>query len=118
MKSIYRLKKNYQYGYVYKHAESVSDKLFVVLYCKSNARQTKVGFSVSKKYGNAVCRNRIRRQMKSAVSSLMPEVSSGYNLIVIPRRQGDYRFTEIEVSLRKLFVKAGLINEVRGDCLT
>ena len=71
MKSIYRLKKNYQYNYVYKHAQSVSDQGFIMLYCSSRSNPTKVGFSVSKKYGKAVQRNRIRRQMKAAASAVM-----------------------------------------------
>lgn len=109
MKSCYRLKKNYQYNYVYKHAQSVADKNFVVLYCKSNKTQSQVGFSVSKKYGHAVCRNRIRRQMKAAVSAVMPRVKNGFNVVMVPRRSRPYRFEEIVESTEKLFQKAGLL---------
>lgn len=112
MKSIYRLKKNYQYNYVYKHAESVSDRNFVMLYCangRNNVKQTKVGFSVSKKYGKAVMRNRIRRQMKAAVSALMPSVNNGYNVIFIPRRRETYLYDEVTQSVSFLLKKAGLL---------
>ena len=113
MKSIYRLKKNYQYNYVYKHASSVSDKYFVMLYCenknKPTVRQTKVGFSVSKKYGKAVARNRIRRQLKAAVSTFMPSVKDGYNVIFIPRRHETYLFTDVSQSVQYLLRKAGLL---------
>ena len=109
MKSIYRLKKNYQYNYVYKHAESVADKNFVMLYCPSNTKQTKVGFSVSKKYGKAVKRNRIRRQLKAAVSNCMSEIKDGYNLIFIPRKSYDHLFSEVLCSVTNLLKKAELI---------
>ena len=109
MKSIYRLKKNYQYNYVYKHAESVADKNFILLYCSSKSKQSKVGFSVSKKYGKAVRRNRIRRQLKAAVSAVMPNVKDGYNAVFIPRRHDAYDYGEITVSVSKLFEKAGLL---------
>ncbi|MCH5159395.1 MAG: ribonuclease P protein component [Clostridiales bacterium] len=109
MKSIYRLKKNYQYNYVYKHASSVADKNFILLYCASNNKQSKVGFSVSKKYGKAVQRNRIRRQLKAAVSTLMPNVKEGFNAVFIPRRHEEYRYDEIVASVQKLFEKAGLL---------
>lgn len=108
MKSCYRLKKNYQYNYVYKHAQSVSDRNFVLLYCKSNKAQTQVGFSVSKKYGHAVSRNRLRRQMKAAVSPLMPAVASGYNIVLVPRKTEPYDFCDIQNSVLNLFEKAGL----------
>ena len=109
MKSTYRLKKNYQYNYVYKHASSVADKNFILLYCESNVKQSKVGFSVSKKYGKAVQRNRIRRQLKSAVSALMPSAKEGFNAVFIPRRHEAYEFAELASSVKKLLEKAGLL---------
>ena len=109
MKSIYRLKKNYQYNYVYKHAASVADKNFVMLYCTSNAKVSKAGFSVSKKYGKAVARNRIRRQMKAAVSIVMPRVKQGYNVIFIPRRHESYIFGDVIESVQYLLQKAQLL---------
>ena len=113
MKSIYRLKKNYQYNYVYKHAASVADKNFVMLYCANNktgAKQvTKVGFSISKKYGKAVARNRIRRQLKAAVSAVMPTVAEGYNVIFLPRRHEAYDYSDVCGSVVALFKRAGLL---------
>ena len=109
MKSIYRLKKNYQYNYVYKHAESVADKEFVMLYCASNVKQTKFGFSVSKKYGKAVARNRIRRQLKAAVTNVIPQVKVGYNVIFIPRRSEAYLYQDVVLSVQNLLKKAGLL---------
>lgn len=109
MKSIYRLKKNFQYNYVYKHAQSVADKNFIMLYCASHCNPTKVGFSVSKKYGKAVRRNRVRRQMKAAVSAVAERLVVGYNIVFIPRRNDEYRFDEIEQSFGKLLIRAGLL---------
>lgn len=109
MQSRYRLKKNYQYKYVYNHAQSVADKNFVMLYCKSNVKQSKAGFSVSKKFGKAVARNRIRRQMKAAVSQYMPNVTEGYNFIFIPRHSKTYMFAEVIQSAEYLLKKAGLL---------
>ena len=112
MKSIYRLKKNYQYNYVYKHALSVADKNFVMLYCENKSRgamQTKVGFSVSKKFGKAVQRNRIRRQMKAAVMAYISDVKDGYNVIFIPRRHETYLFCDVLNSVQSLLKRAGLL---------
>ena len=109
MKAIYRLKKNYQYRYVYTHSQSVADKFFVVLFCKSKNQQSKVGFSVNKKFGHAVKRNRIRRQMKSAVSQFAPSITPFFNVVIVPRKSEDYAFADVVSSLNKLFVKAGLL---------
>lgn len=108
MKAQYRLKKNYQYNYVYKHNQSVSDSHIVLLYCASKHQPvTRVGFSVGKKHGNAVCRNKLRRQLKSAMSSIMPTIRSGYNIIVVPRSD-KHSYSDILASLTRLVDKAGL----------
>lgn len=108
MKSIYRLKKKYQYNYVYKHAETVADNLLVLLYCKSNNPQTKVGFSVGKKYGHAVTRNAIRRKLKAAAQTFMPNIKGGYNLIFVPRMRENYDYWQLLDSMQQLLTKAGL----------
>ena len=109
MKSKYRLKKNYQYNYVYKHAQSVADRNFVMLFCKSNYEQSQAGFSVSKKYGNAVQRNRIRRQLKAVVNNFMPNVKPHYNIVFIPRKSQSYAHADIVQSVTALFEKSGLL---------
>lgn len=109
MKSCFRLKKNYQYNYVYKHALSVADKNLVLLYCKSNKTQSQAGFSVGKKYGHAVKRNRIRRQLKAAAETFMPLVKDGYNIIFVPRRAEEYEFGQITESMDRLLKKADLL---------
>ncbi len=94
---------------MYKHAKSVADGNFVMLYCKSNKYQSQVGFSVSKKFGNAVHRNRIRRQLKSVVSAFMPNVAPYYNIVFIPRKNGSYDYADIVESISALFTKSGII---------
>lgn len=81
----------------------------ILLYCQSNGKQTKVGFSVSKKYGKAVARNRIRRQMKAAVSGVIEQVKHGYNIVLIPRRSEAYLYSDLVVSVTNLLKKAGLM---------
>ncbi len=108
MKACYRLKKNYQYNYVYKHNQSVGDKRIVLLYCANKHQPvTKVGFSVNKKHGNAVCRNKLRRQLKSAMNSIMPTIKGGYNIIVVPRTE-KHSYADMLSSLSNLVYKAGL----------
>ena len=109
MQAKYRLKKNYQYNYVYKHAEKVSDRFFIVLYCESKVKQSKIGFSVSKKYGCAVVRNKLRRQMKSAAMQFASKMVPYYNVVIVPRRMPPYNFCDVQNSLTNLFEKAGLV---------
>ncbi len=55
---------------------------------KSQADSLRVGFTVSKKVGNAVCRNRARRRLKAAVGEIFPgQAAPGLDYVVIGRRE-------------------------------
>lgn len=94
---------------MYKHAKSVADKNFVLLYCKSNNAVSQAGFSIGKKFGNAVKRNKIRRQLKAAVSNYMPNVKPYHNVVFIPRKSGGYVYADVAESVAELLAKSGLL---------
>lgn len=55
---------------------------------ESRADATRVGFTVSKKVGNAVERNRARRRLKAAADELLPELAAAdVDLVVIGRKE-------------------------------
>ena len=65
-----RLKKNRHFKYIYKHGETkVLNKLSLV-YIKTKFKTYKVGFSVSKKVGKSVVRNKIKRRLRECFLSL------------------------------------------------
>ncbi|MEG1706589.1 MAG: ribonuclease P protein component [Clostridia bacterium] len=108
MKAQYRLKKSYQFNYVYKKGQSASDKNLVLLYCplKNNL---KIGFSVSKKYGHAVARNRIRRQLRVCATLLLPRTKRGYTLVWMPRATASHEFSVLLASMEKLLTNVDLL---------
>ena len=71
MERRYRLKKNRAFQYVYRRGHSVACRNLVMLLAPS--RELKIGFSVSKKTGNAVTRNRIKRRLQNALLKHDPE---------------------------------------------
>lgn len=71
-----------------------------------------VGFSVSKKLGNSVTRNRIKRRLREAFRPMISEAQPGYDLIFIARdavKEAD--FASIESAMRYLLRKAGLLKK-------
>ena len=68
-----RLGPNRQFSYVYRRGKRVSTRDLTLLYVKN--RQKRVGFSVSKKVGVAVVRNRTKRRLRECVRPLSRQVS-------------------------------------------
>lgn len=106
----YSLRRNKEFRYVYRKGKSVSDGNLVLIYVLTKTPRLKVGFSVSKKLGNSVERNRIKRRMKEAFFSLIDGVSPRCLLVFVPRdsaRELDYH--ELKASEARLLKKAGLM---------
>ena len=110
----YSLRRNKEFRYVYRRGKSVSDKYFVLIYVKTKTPHLKVGFSVSKKLGNAVSRNKIKRRMKEAFFSMLNDVSKKSLIVFVPRECAkNLEYTSILESLSKLLGKAGLVEIVK-----
>jgi ribonuclease P protein component len=97
---------------VYRRGKSVSDKAMVMVYVPTKTPHLKVGFSVSKKLGNSVVRNRIKRRMKEAFFSVLDNVNPSCLLIFTPRVEiREMTYQQIQLSLCKLLKKAGQFKE-------
>ncbi len=102
-----RLKKNTDFTRVYNKGKSYGCKNLVIYYLPSK-NQFRAGFSISKKVGNAVTRNRIRRYLKESLRLLEPQ-GKGYDIIFIARKPAsENNFFEIKRSVQYLFKKIGL----------
>lgn len=75
----------------------------------------RIGFTVTKKVGNAVVRNRIRRRLKAAATELLPQNGlSGWDYVVIGRgRALDESYDIILRDLRYAIRKAAKLEEAR-----
>ena len=94
------LKLNSDFRRVYPRGKSaVSPR--VVLYCRRNRQpENRVGFTVSKKLGNAVTRNRVRRRLREIVRLNAGQMKQGYDLIVVARtRAVDAEYLKLEADL-------------------
>ena len=94
------LKQNSDFRAVYTRGKSaVSPR--AVLYCRKNRRdRNRVGFTVSRKLGNAVTRNRVRRRLREIMRLHAGELHQGWDLILVARTRAvdaDYGKLEADV---------------------
>ena len=110
MKSVNRLKKNKQFNYVYKKGERLFSKNISMFFVKSRFASVKAGFSVSKKIGKSVVRSKVKRRMKEAFRSLLPQLKGYVNIVFVAREGVEVcAFADIKEQITSLLVRAGLL---------
>ena len=104
-----RLRKNRDYQRVYRRGKSLAMPLAALVYMQSNGWGKKAGFSVSKKVGNAVTRNKVRRRMKEIVRPHMPRIKRDVHMIFVARPlAASATFDELDKTIAKLLKRSKL----------
>jgi len=104
------LKKNGQFVYAYKRGKAKSTKCMTLIFVRARTYNTKVGFSVSKKIGNAVVRNKVKRRLKDSFGRYMPLVKTGYYVVFATKKPiAEATFAQIHSEVGYLLNKAGLL---------
>lgn len=104
------LKKNKEFGYVYRRGSAVGTKDFTLVHVKSRYGGVRAGFSVSKKVGNSVVRNRARRRLKEAFRLFLPDLSGNHSLIFVARQgAAQSEFGRLAGNMRYALKKAGIL---------
>ncbi|MDN4071424.1 MULTISPECIES: ribonuclease P protein component [Fictibacillus] len=111
-----RIKKNEEFQEVFKRGKSSANRQFVIYALeKSDQSHLRLGLSVSKRVGNAVTRNRIKRVVKEIFMKHEGEILSGRDYIIIARNPtADMDFSEMEKSLLHVLQRAGSIRQSKG----
>lgn len=116
MRFSHSLKENHLFRRLYAKGKSAAGP-YVVIYCRRNGTQeNRIGFTVSKKLGHAVVRNRIRRRLREVYRLHEAEFLPGWDVVVVARsRTATASFARLEHAFLSLAAKLGLLSEKRND---
>lgn len=109
-----RLRSNAEFQQVYKEGTSFTEGQVVLYLLRIDDLSVRqIGFSVSKKLGKAVVRNKIKRRLREVYRHMLPELPHGYRAIVVARRSAaEAEYKQLERSVRGVLAKAGLLSNV------
>ena len=112
MRKQMRLRKSRDFAAARRGGRSWSDKLLVLIARRTDGETCRYGFSVSKRVGNAVARNRVKRRLReTARQDVAARIEGGWDFVVIARKDAaDADGRRLSRSLMRLFRRAKLLD--------
>jgi len=99
----YRMRQDRQFRYVYRRGIRASGRELSLLHVRS--QQRRVGFSVGKKVGGAVVRNRVKRRLREVFRPRMESLPSGLYVVVARPGAAEATLAQLNMSVNHLLAK-------------
>ena len=82
-----RLRKSSEFQRVRQQGRSITSRLLVLAWTSNEVAQLRIGFVVSKRVSkHAVARNYLKRLLGEALRPLLPEMTSGWDIVLTVRQ--------------------------------
>lgn len=110
-----RLKKNREFRRTFDQGRSVANRLVVLYVSRRDDGLSRVGYSVSRRHGSAVVRNRLKRRLREGFLRVEECVPPGHSLVWIPRGPAlEAPFTALCDAMASLLRRSGVCSEEEG----
>ena len=105
-----RLRRNEDFGEVYRNGRSWADRLLILRALPNRLDHNRYGFSISKRVGKAVIRNRVKRRLREITRA--SAVCDGWDIVFIARQpasEADY--ATLRASVQSLLRRGRLLQK-------
>lgn len=107
MKKIDIIKSSEEFTEIINKGKRANNKCYSIYY-RPNDQKNRYGISVPKKIGNAVTRNKVKRQTKNIIDDNKKYIQNGYDYVIIIRKGTlELSYQEIEKELIDLMKNIG-----------
>ncbi|EGV02852.1 ribonuclease P protein component [Streptococcus sp. CM6] len=116
MKKSFRVKREKDFKAIFKDGTSFANRKFVVYQLENQQNHFRVGLSVSKKLGNAVTRNQIKRRIRHILQSVKGSLVEHVDFVVIARKGVEtLDYAEMEKNLLHVLKLSKIYQEGNGS---
>lgn len=116
MKKSFRVKREKDFKAIFKDGTSFANRKFVVYRLENQQNHFRVGLSVSKKLGNAVTRNQIKRRIRHILQSVKGSLVEHVDFVVIARKGVEtLEYAEMEKNLLHVLKLSKIYQEGNGS---
>lgn len=112
MSKVLTLKKDRQFRWVFNKGKYRVGRLMVVYVIDCKSKYNRIGISITKKYGNAVKRNRLRRLLKENYRLCSDNIKPGHNIVFAARNSKEVpSFYSVKKEMFYLLKKLDMLYE-------
>ena len=116
MKKNFRVKREKDFKAIFKEGTSFANRKFVIYRLENKQKHFRVGLSVSKRLGNAVTRNQIKRRIRHILQNTKGEISEDVDFVVIARNGVEaLGYAEMEKNLLHVLKLSKIYQEGNGS---
>lgn len=111
MKKSYRVKRKRDFNDLFSRGKNVANRKFVVYRLPKEQEHFRVGLSVSKKLGNAVVRNSIKRKIRHVLMEFSPNLTTDDFVVIARKGVENLSYQEVRDNLRHVLKLATIYQE-------